>query len=166
GWGAGCCAAAGAPTTPKRLSRTASRCTSTRPCPCSSTTRAGNGCSLSTARSPPKRSTRTSSRAWRSSTASRRGRSQPRNLVPAKAEGPVQHLGGGVGAGRGAAGGAAENVTDQGQPPARGLEQQAVQGRGGVPGLDAVGARIGPDQVVRVLPPVVGMPGALWDLVD
>src|ERR1700735_2077317 len=85
------------------------------------------------------------------SAASRFSRPAPRpaaGLYPLLGESPVQDPCGGLSARRRAGGGPAEDDADQRAAAALSLEEQAVPGRVGVPGLDAVGTRIRADQVV------------------
>src|SRR6476659_84733 len=70
------------------------------------------------------------------------------------AESPVQDAGrvGGIDAADGA--GAVQGDTDDGVPVPGRLEQQALPGGPGVPGLDPDRARVAAEQRVEVLPPV------------
>src|SRR6267143_4985387 len=75
------------------------------------------------------------------------------------AEGPVQDAGrvGGIDAADGA--GAVQGDADDGVPVPGRLEQQALPGGPGVPGLDPDRARVAAEQRVQVLPPVGVVPG-------
>src|SRR6476646_4095489 len=75
------------------------------------------------------------------------------------AEGPVQDAGrvGGIDAADGA--GAVQGDADDGVPVPGRLEQQALPGGPGVPGLDSDRARVAAEQRVEVLPPVGMVPG-------
>src|SRR6267142_5570657 len=75
------------------------------------------------------------------------------------AEGPVQDAGrvGGIHAADGA--GAMQGNADDGVAVPGRLEQQALPGGPGVPGLDPDRARVAAEQRVEVLPPVGVVPG-------
>ena len=84
----------------------------------------------------------------------------------AEPEAPVQHLLGVLHAGGRAGGRTAQHDPDQRPAVPDRLEQQAVPGDVGIPGLDPRGALVRADQRVGVVPPVLVVPVSLRQVVE